>query len=113
MSARMGKLTAHALAALALVLVAAVPGWSRTVKMETAAPVTDQSDESLQAAFKSAVDACIRGAVAMGLSRIWLNGAALQGGELVVQMIATDEADTDDTGDGERTPDLSPGRAVL
>jgi hypothetical protein len=50
-----------------LVLAAASPGWTRTVKIETAAPLTDRSDRSLELALKSAIDTCVRGAVAMGL----------------------------------------------
>jgi hypothetical protein len=73
-----------------LVLAAASPGWTRTVKIETA-PLADRSDRSLELALKSAVDTCVRGAAAMGLSWIWLHRAALQGEQLVVQMIATDE----------------------
>jgi len=113
MSARIWKLTAHAVAALALVLIAAAPGWSRTVKMETAAPVTDQSDESMQAALRSAVEACIRGAAAMGLSWIYFSGAALQGDQLVVQMIASDEGESNDADPGPASPESAPGRAVL
>jgi len=100
-------------AALFLVLAAASSGWTRTVKIETAAPLTDRSDRSLELALKSAVDTCVRGAVAMGLSWIWLHDAALQGEQLVVQMIATDEDEVDDQEDDPPTPDSAQSWQVL
>jgi len=96
--------------ALLLVLAASSPGWARTIKIETAVPLVDRSDRSLELGLKSAVDTCVRGAVAMGLSWIWLHRAALQGDQLVVQMIATDEDDVDDEEDGGRTPVRHPGK---
>jgi hypothetical protein len=100
-------------AALLLVLAAASPGWTRTAMIETAAPLTDRSDRSLELALKSAVDTCVRGATAMGLSWIWLRRAAIQGEQLVVQMIATDEDDANDEEDDPPLRDLPPSRRVL
>ncbi len=81
---------------LLLVLAMSSPGWARVVKMETAAPLTDQSDASVDRALKGAVATCVRGALAMGLSSIWLNRAVLAGDHVIVQMIATDDDEEDE-----------------
>lgn len=90
--------TLNRLISLTLLLVLAMSslGWARTVKIETTAPLTDRSDSSVELALRGAVDTCVRGATAMGLSWIWLHRVALVGDELVVQLIASDEDDEDD-----------------
>ncbi len=81
---------------LLLVLAMSSPGWARVIKMETAAPLKDQSDASVELALKGAVDTCARGALAMGLSWIRLHRAVLAGDQVIVQMIATDDDDEDE-----------------
>jgi len=89
-----------------LTLVVAAPAGATMVRIETAATLSDQSDTSLDAALKQAVEKSIRGAAAMGLSFVWLDQAFVFRGRVVVRMLATDEdpEDEDDTGIGESAP---------
>jgi hypothetical protein len=101
----MGTLGRVAVAVL-LTLVVAAPAGATMVRIETAAALADQSDKSLDAALKQAVEKSIRGAAAMGLSVFWLDQAFVFQGRVVVRMLATDEdlEDQDDTGIGESAP---------
>jgi len=84
--------------ALALALATPACAWARVVKIETSAPLSDHSDQGIEQAVKGALDTCVRGATAMGLSWIWLDRAVVLQDKVVVQMIATDE-EVEDEGD--------------
>jgi hypothetical protein len=86
---------------LLLVLAISTPGWARMVKIETAAPLADRSDASVEVALKDAVDICVRGAGAMGLAWIRLQQVVLAGDQLVVRMLASDEDQEDEDQGGE------------
>lgn len=81
----------RSLAAVLLALAVAAPAGATVVKIETAAALEDQSDKALDAALTQAVEKCIRGAAAMGLSTVWFDQAFVMPGRVVVRMLATDE----------------------
>jgi len=85
------------LASVALLLgfAAAAPAWARVVKIETTEPLADHSDKAVEGALKGALDRCVRGATAMGLSWIWLDRALVLTDKVIVSMVATDD-DVDD-----------------
>ena len=88
-------------AALLVLAVSAVPVSATVVKIETAAPLADQSEKSLDSALSQAVEQSIRGAAAMGLSKVWFDQAFVMPGRVVVRMLATDEeieGEADSTG---------------
>ncbi|HEV8440961.1 MAG TPA: hypothetical protein VGT40_22980 [Methylomirabilota bacterium] len=93
-------------------LTLSTPAWARVVKIEMAAPLPDRSDRSVDRAIKSAVDTCVSRATAMGLSWIWLHDAAVLPGKVVVQMIATDEDEEDETQDVQALDLTSRDRAL-
>jgi hypothetical protein len=82
------------------------------VKIQASAPLSDRSDRSVEQALKSAIDSCVRGATAMGLSWIWLDDAAVRGDSVIVQMVATDDEAEGEDDDEVRVQDLRP-RAEL
>lgn len=65
--------------------------------IQTTAPLTDGSDGALQVAVVTAVEKAIRGARAMGFAWIELRAAQVQGDEVVVQIMATDDNPEDTT----------------
>ena len=91
-------------AALMLVLYLVAPAWARTVRIETTVPLADQSEATINRAITQAVETAVRGATAMGLSWIWVDGARVLSNALVVRMIATDDDpdDVQDSGDSGR-----------
>lgn len=94
---------------LLLGLTLAPPVWAaRTVSIQASVPLPDASDAEFHRALHSAVETCVRGAVAMGLSWIRLQHAAVVEKQLIVEMIGSDEADgaPSDHGDG---PDSNSG----
>lgn len=88
------------LAGSLLVMALAAPGWARTVKIETAVPLSDHSPEMLERAIKEALDTAVQGATAMGFSWIRLDGARVLEDAVVVRMVATDD-DSEDAPDDE------------
>jgi hypothetical protein len=95
---------------LLLGLALASPVWARTVSIQAAVPLPDSSDVEFKRALHSAVETCVRGAVAMGLSWIRLEHAAVVEKELVVEMVGSDEADNSpDAHKGEQGHDGAPG----
>ena len=94
LSQLLGPACHHALALL-LAMALAAPAWARTVKIETAVPLSDDAPESLEKAFTEALDTTVRGAVAMGFSWIRLDGARVLEHSAVVRMVATDDESED------------------
>jgi hypothetical protein len=95
--------------------------------IETTAPLTDRSEESVKAAVIAAIDRAVRGASAMGFAWFQLRDAQVSEHEVAVQILATDEEpakpeqpEPDSCGPGSGSeahraraprPDLSAGRA--
>jgi len=79
-------------AALSLVLVGTAPVFAGMAMIETAAPLNERSDEGIKAAVITAVKSAVRGAEAMGLPRVALNGVRVLPRMVVVQIVATDTA---------------------
>jgi hypothetical protein len=85
--------------ALALLLMSAMvsPAWARVVVIEATVPLADESEETLRSAVKKAIENAVRGAAALGLRSLQVNGARVFSNALVLRLIATDgdPADTD------------------
>ena len=77
----------------ALPLAAGSPAWARVMNLEATASIQDRSDASIANGVKSALDGCVRQAESLGLSWIRLEDAVLAGDRIVLQVVATDEAE--------------------
>jgi hypothetical protein len=86
------------LAFVGLVLAFALPGsaWARVVRIETTTPLSDHSDQAIDRALEDALDRCVRGATAMGLSWIRLDRTLVLTDKVIVRMVATDKESEDD-----------------
>jgi Na+/H+-translocating membrane pyrophosphatase len=78
------------------------PASARVVRMETSVNLTDRSDPAVKQALKEAFDTSMRGAVAMGFTRIRVDGFQVRQDTVVLATVATDEDDDDDTSDNTR-----------
>ncbi len=58
--------------------------------IQTMVPLQDHAEQSIEAAFKEALETAVKGAVAMGLSWVKLGRALVLGNMVVVQIFATD-----------------------
>jgi hypothetical protein len=92
-------LVAAILAAMALTVQ---PASARVVRIETAVSLTDRSDPAVKQALMEAFHTSMRGAVAMGLSTIRVDGIQLLHDSVVLATIATDEDDDDEAPDNAR-----------
>jgi hypothetical protein len=70
----------------------ATPSFAKMAAIQTAVPVEDQSQSSIQTAAEQAVETAVRGAIAMGLPKVQLHRAVVVSNMVVVQILATDEA---------------------
>jgi hypothetical protein len=98
--------------AFGLILGVAWPADSSVARIETTAPLRSHAEESVQAALKEAVDAAVKGAVAMGLPWVHLNRAVVLADAVAVQILATDtapEAEPEAEMDEAPGPDAKPG----
>jgi hypothetical protein len=86
----------------AVMALAVQPATARVVRMETAVSLTDRSDPAVKQAFMEAFETYMRGAVAMGLSTIRVDGIQLFHDSVVLATIATDEDDDDEAPDNAR-----------
>lgn len=77
-------------------VVAVSPASARVVRLETAVSLSDRSDPTIKQALMEAFDTCLRGAVAMGLAHIRVDGVRVLQDAVVLAMVATDEADEDE-----------------
>src|SRR6266508_1975783 len=85
------------LTAAALTLcVATSPVLARVVRMGTKVALEDQSEPSIRQALREAFQTAVRGAIAMGFSRVWVDGARVLPDAVVLAMVATDEDDDAD-----------------
>ena len=90
--------------ALILLLMSAIvtPVWARTVAIESTVPLADDSEETLRSAIKKAIENAVRGAAALGLRAMQVNGAQVFSNALMLRLIATDDdPGDDDPDDGE------------
>jgi len=78
--------------ALVLVLGSTAPVLAGMAMIETAAPLGERSDEGVKTAVATAVENAVRGAKAMGLPRVALNGVRVLPSMVVVRILATDTA---------------------
>ncbi len=76
--------------------VATSPVSARVVRMETKVALEDQSEPSIRQALREAFQTAVRGAIAMGFSRVWVDGARVLPDAVVLAMVATDEDDDAD-----------------
>jgi hypothetical protein len=84
-------------AALLALCVAAAPVSARVVRMETRVALEDHSELSIRQALLEAFQISVRGALAMGLSNVSVDGARVLPGAVVLALVATDEVDADET----------------
>jgi len=78
------------MAALSAVFVVASPVLAGMAVIETTAPLSERSDEAVKMAVMSAVQSAVKGAAAMGLSRVAVKGVQVLPRLVVVQILATD-----------------------
>lgn len=92
--------------ALMLLLVPAVasPALARMAVIETTAPLQDHAEQSIQAAFKEAVESAVRGAVAMGLTWVEISRALVLQDLVIAQILATDTKPEGEEGGEEEEP---------
>jgi len=76
--------------AVGLIGLTASPAFAGMAAIETTAPLTDQSEDSVKAAVTQAVEQAMQGAKAMGLPRVELRGARVLQGAVTVLVIAKD-----------------------
>jgi hypothetical protein len=76
--------------AFVLVLCVGSPALARMASIQMAAPLQDHAEQSIQAAFKEAVETAVKGAAAMGMSWIQLGRAMVLEDMVAVQIIASD-----------------------
>ena len=80
---------------MVLLTLIIAPGMAvaRVVTIEATAALPDVSDRAIEGALETAVDTCVRGAAAMGLTSIWLDRALVLTDKVVIKMTASDEDD--------------------
>ena len=77
-------------------IVAVSPAWARVVRMQTVVSLTDRSEPAVKQALREAFDTSLRGAVAMGFSRIRVDAIQVLQDTVVLAMVATDGDDDDE-----------------
>jgi len=86
---------------LLLVLSIAPPAGARIAMIQTMAPLQDHAEQSIEAAFKEAMQTAVKGALAMGFSWVKLSKALVLENMVTVQILATDTRPEAGEGDGE------------
>ena len=89
-------------AALVMTVLWVSAASARVVRMETSVSLTDRSDPAIKQALMEAFDTSMRGAVAMGLPHIRVDGIQVLQDAVVLAMIATDEDDDNEAPDNTR-----------
>jgi hypothetical protein len=89
-------------AAMVMTALAVSAASARVVRMETAVSLTDRSDPAVKQALMQAFDTSMRGAIAMGLPHIRVDGIKVLQDAVVLATIATDEDDDDEAPDNAR-----------
>ena len=83
-------------------IVAVSPAWARVVRMQTVVSLTDRSDPAVKQALREAFDTSLRGAVAMGFSRIRVDAIQVLQDTVVLATVATDGDDDDEAPENAR-----------
>lgn len=78
--------------ALLVVLMSTSPVVAEMAMIETTATLNEHSNEGVKTAVVTAVETAVRGAQAMGLSRVAVNGVRVLPRMVIVQVLATDSA---------------------
>jgi hypothetical protein len=95
---RAGSCFALALLILLSVASSAVGGMA---VIQTMAPLQDHAKQSIEAAFKEAMQTALKGALAMGFSWVKLSQALVLEDMVTVQILATDTRPEGGEGEGE------------
>ena len=97
--------------AVALLAVStATPAQAQAAAIEATAPLSDKSEAGINAALDSALESAVRGATAMGLTRVEILSVYVGDTFVAVQVIAAAQpSDSDTEGTSGRAP--SPYRA--
>ena len=99
-----------AVAVVLLTLSTVAPAQAQGAAIETTAPLADKSEASINAALDSALESAVRGAAAMGLTRVEILSVYVGDTFVAVQVIAAAQpSDSDTEGTSGRAP--SPHRA--
>ena len=94
-----------AVAVALLTLSTAAPVQAQGAAIETTAPLADKSEASINAALDSALESAVRGAAAMGLTRVEILSVYVGDSFVAVQVIAAAQPpDSDTEGTSERAP---------
>jgi hypothetical protein len=93
---------------LGLILAAALPAVAAVVLVTAAAPLEDETEQSVQEALDLAVGIAVRDAVQMGLRPVRLTDAQVWGNQVVVEILATDVQPDD----GDLAPVIRPAGLV-
>ena len=89
---------------LGLILAVAATAAAAIVLITAAAPLEDESEQSVQTALDQAVAVAVRDALQMGLRPVRLRDAQVWGNQVVVEILATDIQPDD----GDATPVIRP-----
>jgi hypothetical protein len=92
-----------AVAVALLTLPTAAPAQAQGAAIETTAPLADKSETSINAALDSALESAVRGAAAMGLTRVELLSVYVGDSFVAVKVIAAAQP-PDSEGTTERAP---------
>ena len=84
------SLTAAGAATATLLWATLAPALAAMAAIETVQPIENESNEAVEAAVQRAVQAAVRGALAMGLPHVELRGARILNGAVAVQILARD-----------------------
>ena len=82
--------------------VAVSPASARVVRMQTVVTLTERTDPAVKQALREALDTSVRGAVAMGFSRIRVDAIQVLQDTVVLATVATDGDDDDEAPDNAR-----------
>ena len=85
--------TLAGLVTVLVLLACGSPAAARVVRMETRVALEDRSEPSVKQALREAFEISVRGALAMGLSRMRVDGARVLPDAVILAMVATDEDD--------------------
>ena len=87
----MKSMRGFAVVAFFATLIAPAMASAKVVTIEATAALSDLSDKTIEGALETAVDTCVRGAAAMGLTSIWLDRALVLTDKVIIKMTASDE----------------------
>lgn len=87
-----------------LALSTAGPAQGQVAVIEVTAPLRDTSEGSINAALDSALESAVRGAAAMGLTRVEIHSVYVGDGYVGLQVFATSQSPEPTEGSSERAP---------